>query len=484
MLSNMKIRKFILPICGCAFAMLTATSCSWFDVNPKTDVEATDLFSTPEGFESALAGIYISATERQAYGDNWTFGFIDKLVQSYDNIAQDENATTIYDYTREGGSKDVLATMWQKNYFLIANANNLLRWLDLKGESVITNVEERRMLRGEALALRAFLHFDLLRGWGPIYKNNPTAKSIPYRIQADNTKLPLLPADSVGKLILADIDSARVLLEYERDESLAGSSRRFRLNYWATTALKARVCLYMGLKEEAAEYARDVIDHSGLTLATSNNGDPALTSETLFGLNIYQMDVNYTDLFSRGPEFNNQYYLLTSKLDQIFDRNGEGVNDIRCRDYAFFIYSDQQKAITRKYQTAVNNLYMVPLIRLPEMYYILCESLPLDEAAEYISEVMEYRGLIGYQKFLTEEAREDALEKEYRKEFYAEGQYFFFLKAHGKSDFILRPSGLEKMTEAQYIFPLPDAEKEYGWTAENEENTNGEGDNAEASAEN
>lgn len=143
----MKINKFIIPICGLALTMLTTTSCSWFDVNPKTDVEAEDLFSTPDGFESALAGIYIASTERQAYGDNWTFGFMDKLVQSYDNIPQTENASTIYDYTRSGGSKDTQASMWQRSYFLIANANNLLRWLDKNGETVIVNEEQKRMLR-------------------------------------------------------------------------------------------------------------------------------------------------------------------------------------------------------------------------------------------------------------------------------------------------------------------------------------------------
>lgn len=465
----MKIKNLITPICVIS-ALFLQTSCSWFDINPKTDVEAEKLFSTESGFESALAGIYISATDREGYGDNWTFGFIDKLTQSYDNIAQDESASTIYNYTRESGSKDVLATMWLKSYYLIANANNLLQWLDLRGETVIPSEETRNMIRGEALAWRAFLHFDLLRGWGPIVKNNPKAKSIPYRTKADNTKLPLLPADSVGKLIIADLDSARVLLDYERETSLSGSSRRFRLNYWAVTALEARVCLYIGQKDKAAQYARDVIEGCGLILATSNNGDPAFTTETLFGINIYQMDENYTDVFSRGPEFNYQYYLRTNKLDNIFDRKGEGVNDIRCRDYAFFIYEDQQTAITRKYQTAVNNLYMVPLIRLPEMYYILCESLPLEEAAPYLSEVMEYRGLTGYQHFVSEQEREDALEKEYRKEFYAEGQYFFFLKAHGREDFVNRPDDVAKMTEAQYVFPLPDAEKEYGWTAENDEN--------------
>lgn len=123
---------------------------------------------------------------------------------------------------------------------------------------------------------------------------------------------------------------------------------------------------------------------------------------------------------------------------------------------------------------------MVPLIRLPEMYYILCESMPLDQAAPYISEVMEYRGLNGYQQFSSEQEREDALDKEYRKEFYAEGQYFYFLKAHGRTDFATRPEGLNQMTEAQYVFPLPDAEKEYGWTSENEDNEDNNDQTVEA----
>ena len=63
---------------------------------------------------------------------------------------------------------------------MIANANNLLKWLDKNGERVIASPETRSMLRGEALAIRAYLHFDILRGWGPMnYKGDPTAAATP-----------------------------------------------------------------------------------------------------------------------------------------------------------------------------------------------------------------------------------------------------------------------------------------------------------------
>ena len=38
----------------------------------------------------------------------------------------------------------------------------------------------RKMIIGEAMALRAFLHFDMLRLFGPVYKLHPEMESIPY----------------------------------------------------------------------------------------------------------------------------------------------------------------------------------------------------------------------------------------------------------------------------------------------------------------
>lgn len=62
---------------------ISLTSCSdWFDVSPKTDVKADELFQTAEGFESALAGIYISMTDGDCYGHDMSFGLIDSWHNS------------------------------------------------------------------------------------------------------------------------------------------------------------------------------------------------------------------------------------------------------------------------------------------------------------------------------------------------------------------------------------------------------------------
>ena len=121
-------------------------------------------------------------------------------------------------------------------------------------------------------------------------------------------------------------------------------------------------------------------------------------------------------------------------------------------------------ALSRKYNT--NAKEVIPLIRLPEMYYILCEmTADLNQAAKYLNAVRNKRGYSKSlnERFTTEASRLTALDKEFRKEFYAEGQYWFFLKRHGITAL---PYATDiTLSKERYVFPLPDAEKEYGWTA-------------------
>ena len=50
--------------------------------------------------------------------------------------------------------------------------------------------------------------------------------------------------------------------------------------------------------------------------------------------------------------------------------------------------------------------------------------------------------------------------KEYRKEFFAEGKLFFFLKAHNYETWL--GCAVKSMAKAQYQIPLPDGETIHG----------------------
>lgn len=469
-----KIYTLLLSIAGC---LLTSSCSDWFDVSPSTDVPAEELFETESGFQSALAGIYIGMTDQKAYGDNLSFGMLDQMAQLYDMIPSGASErSAIYQYENETdqgyNTKARLADTWTQAYKMIANANNLLKWLDKNGERVIASPETRSMLRGEALAIRAYLHFDILRGWGPMnYKGDPTAAAtpcMPYRTVADNSKQPLRTAEQVLDLILDDLKTAKQLMSYEAKKTLTsndGQNRRFRFNYHAINAVMARVYCYMGKAEEAITCAQDVIDHCGLELQSANSSDPILFNEVLCGLYLYEMEKNLSAFWSDGDKLTTQYFSKVSTFNTLFNATSGSTNDIRYRTVKRYATEQVQSLKYIK-----NEKEVVPLIRLPEMYYILCEMKALSDSESKLNEVRHKRGYPASEDehFKTEADRIKALNREYRKEFYAEGQYYFFLKQHPTAP--VEHFNEVTLGKAQYVFPLPDAEKEYGWTADSEEN--------------
>lgn len=462
-------------------ALLTLTSCEqWLDVTPNTDVPAKELFTTENGFTSALAGLYITMTEENTYGKNLSFGLVEQLAQMYDKLpdgTSDRRNVYIYDRETSGAynTKGTLANIWQAQYHIIANANNLLKWWNLNGATVLTDTITRRMIRGEALALRAFLHFDLLRGWGPMhYAANDEAKAMkcmPYRTVADHSKQPLLPASDIVSHIIADLNEAREYMSYEKSLDLSDptSDRNMRFNYHAINALLARVYNYAGVQDSAAHYAKMVIEECGLTLQSGNDNDPILTKEMICGLSMHELKDNLSEYFAFGDKIATKYYLDINTLSALFETTGTESEDMRAKGTAFHISTELQCAISLKYID--NDNEVIPLIRLPEMYYIACQSATAShEAATYINTVRNKRGISKTKDVAcdTDEQRIAALNREYRKEFYAEGQYFWFLKTHGIVG-TLSHSPEVTLVEENFVFPLPDAEVEYGWTQENEE---------------
>ncbi|WDF68400.1 RagB/SusD family nutrient uptake outer membrane protein [Sphingobacterium oryzagri] len=107
----------------------------------------------------------------------------------------------------------------------------------------------------------------------------------------------------------------------------------------------------------------------------------------------------------------------------------------------------------------------VPLIRISEMYYILADGAnTITEALGYLNTVRQHRGITN---LLTTSSINSTnlllaeITKEYRKEFYAEGQTFFWYKLQN-SPTMLFYNGVVR--PENYIFPIPLAEVEYNPT--------------------
>lgn len=468
------MKRFIYTIC---LAFIFGACENWLDVSPKTNIQEKDLFNREQGFKEALTGIYIKMSDQNLYGRELTYGFMDILAQRYAN-PQNQNADYddpavwyVYPSTR---TERYTTIFWSEHYNLIANLNNLLANIEQRSE-VITTEGLYDIIKGETIGLRAFLYFDLLRMFGPVYQENSSSPSIPYRTEFNRDVAKLAPANQVVDSIISDLKTAEILLENDPMNIVFNpgyvptgflDNRFNRMNKYAVRALLARVYLWKGDKTNAAQKAQEVIDaekSSGakqFALITDNTQDKLGSTELIFALNMDSetfADVIDNDFYiSRWS-----YYVLMdlNKLYAIFDTQNDGLNDMRIKEGLGFSITTTG-AYTLKYSQdnlispALKNT--MPLIRLAEMYYIVAECTDdLDLAATCISAVREARG-IEKVTFASEAERMQHIEKEYRKEFYAEGQLWYFYKRLGYKTFLYCP--IDNMTEANYRFAIPDDE--------------------------
>ncbi len=459
----------------------------WLDVQPKISVQEKDIFSTEHGFKDVLTGFYIDMGSPELYGKNMTYGFVDILAKRYDNSIV---ASELYNY--QGEYKIVKDAIWKKGYNIIANINNFLHFIDAN-HKVLKHEHYYEIMKGEALGLRAFLHFDLLRLFGPVYKENPDMESICYRVRMNKYATPRLAASLVVDSVLHDLLQAESLLEkhdselfhadeYNENRNAFLVLRQLRMNIWAVRAMLARVYLYKGdpdSKKTAYNYAKAVIDSGHFSLMESNTDNRILFPEHIFSLHVYKLEKLLEPDF--GMQSSNRLYALQSTIDELYEKGRGYATDFRQNNYYF--QSSEDKLVLKKYDQSgytgkYNGAEIVPLIRLSEMYYIVAECAEdVEESVKMLNEVRHFRAILesldiqGGQAYdqldsrpgfdMTKTMRVNELMKEYQKEFYGEGQLFWFYKRHFYRSFYHCPltGGMQK---ENYIPQVPDDELVFG----------------------
>lgn len=474
-------RNHITIISLLAIPIICFASCKKFlDVKPEDKVLETQLFSTQQGTKSVLNGLYISLANNKLYGENLTLSTLEILAQRY-NMPSTHALNKIASYAyRDEPTAGKLETIWTGAYSAILNVNAFLENVDkYKG---VLDVETEKIYKGEALAMRALLHFDLLRLFGPRYNTvDSTNTSLPYYQATESTINPLLPASQFIDKIISDLNDAEVLLAddliitngvsstvAESDVDFIRDNRNYRLNYYAVKGLKARVYLYRGDKENALRYAREIINVANKfpwttpqnALSEKQNPDRVFSTEMLFGVMNTQLYSRYTDLFDPSMRDENIYAPITARLNAIYEANE---NDYRfnlnwavpstgVKGYkTFYKYADiVDKAKTYR--------FTIPLLKISEMYYIASESEPIvAEGVNYLNVVRTHRGLPNLAPTANLQTE---LQKEYQKEFYGEGQLFYFYKRRNITS-IPNGSASSGNVTVNYDIPMPQSELRY-----------------------
>lgn len=470
-------KKILYNFIGGLALAASMTGCADFlDVNPKGEVFDNDMFTSPEGYEDALYGIYAElGTAQYLYSDYmlWLPEIMSINVTSTStglmNMAQAQWTSIEAPALRNG--------LWSAAYKTINHINNIIAHIEKGGDEEFPDTP---LYKGEALGLRAMLHFDMLRFFGaPVWADDVyKQRTIPYVSKYSFSITPFSSWDEAYGKIIADLLEAEKCLERDKDLVPAvrnnasdggfASCRIIHMNLYAVQALLARVYWYADDLDNAAKYADKVISSGKFSFrpqsafVQADNGTLDL-NETIFGL--YSTKSNEKNGKQYGLTSTGSNFTLSDDWISLYS-DGSSSTGSDSRLSAWFNGETYCNLVNRSFidgsTYSGNSILGVSLIRIPEMYYIMAESLietNPSEATRYFDAVITTRGLDSFSEAGYTVTAEN-LYNERRKEFYGEGLHWFDMKRLGKDIQATSSILLDGSDVNTYMIPVPVSEEE------------------------
>jgi hypothetical protein len=468
----------------------TLSSCSkWIDVKPTDRLSEDMLFADKTGYVRALNGVYVEMANTALYGQFMTTSALDAMAGYYYIVG----STNVYynycmfSYTSDN-TKSGFDNAWKKAYELIINTNVIIEKCGNAPSGVLPD-PYYGMVKGEALALRAMLHLDMLRLFGPIWsETNKSVVCIPYSTASTAEISPLLSADQVMAQVMTDLTDALALLKntdpvitegVRNAPNATGPNdfyyRQYRLNYYAVKALMARASLWKGDKVNALRLAKELIDEVQkpekpifpfVTFAAATSADKPdrmFSPEVIFSIYTINRKTMYDNLFAADQNKDLRLAFNAGNADKArIDEMYADKNDYRYRIWEDINVGNVAILTNQKYKDVVDGpgRYMIPLIRLSELYLIAAEcSGTLIEGTTLLNKTRTSRNTVSVTPSNTDELKA-AITSEYRKEMFGEGQLFYYFKRNAFQSIPNNAAltGNKTMVLNNYVVPLPDSE--------------------------
>lgn len=355
------------------FVCFLAGSCNILDRESPNDVADELVFTSEDGANAALIGLYNSLQSRDYYG-----GYYPLVADLYsdvgtaggfDNVALDE--INILDVTP---SNIIIENIWLSMYQAIAIANAIIERVDDVQDAGFTQ-DEKDHIKGQAQAIRALAHFDVLRMFGEHW-SSASAFGIPVvtSVQKPSDIVERSSVQATYTAIISDLNAAAgLILADERSVSF--------INPVAVKALLARVQLYAGNKNAAITAANEVIAEGSFSISDADNyasiySSPYISKESLFQVvfDIQNRSAFNAATFSRPEALRTEVlFLAEAGLADFFSKRPD---DIRSSLYDFenndvSILPDGRTQKYRGEETRDNPAYV---IRMAEVYLIRAEA--------------------------------------------------------------------------------------------------------------
>ncbi len=424
-------------------------SCGILDQPSPNDIDVETAFKTAKNAEDALIGLYASMQNRNYYGGNYVL-LSEALTDNGSTGGYDNNALDEFGTRQLTSSNIYIEKLWIACYFTIANANFLLAGLEKITDSNLT-ARRKAEIQGQARAIRALAHFDLLRYFGEHWDTN-SDKGIPIINKIQGIK------DLAGRNTVGETYTF-VLSELLAAESLVDDTNRDKnfMNLLAIRALLARVYLYQKDMNKAFYYADITINDGSSTLLDSLSFGTVYskynTNEEIFNLQFdSQNRSGYNGFtYSRNDALRSEILFLTSENLKLFFEARP--NDLRTNllDYANNDESIAPDGRTQKYRGEDKQDNPAYIIRLAEVFLIRAEARGRSFGINDVNQVRAARGMAAFlQSDLPTEADFiEAVMQERRAELNMEGHRYFDLARTQKYAGVLQTDAFRA------ILPIP-----------------------------
>jgi hypothetical protein len=441
---------YILLLMGLLSSLITACD-NFTDVDlPSSQLTVVDVFENKATANAAMVDIY-SKIRDHGLLTGYPSGLSSQLGLYSDELKfyglSGTGQANFYNNSLLASDSE-MSELWNSSYNQIYAANAVVEGVT---KSVGLSPVDKAQLTGEALFVRALIHFYLVNTFGPI----PYITTTDYR---QNSVVHRMSETAVNTRIKADMEQAVALLPAEYI-----GTERVRPNKWAAQAMLARICLYLQQWDEASNAASAVLNQTGLYVWPAGL-DGVFGKESLStvwqlmpavqGANTYE---GGTFIFTQGPP---PSLAISQELFGAFSSN-----DLR-RDQWIKSVTDGTTTWyhANKYKEASNTGSSVEysvVLRMAEQYLIRAEarahSGDLIGAKEDLNKTRNLAGL-GDTTAITADEIISAVLEERRLEFFTEfGHRFFDLKRTGKLDPVLSPLKPQWNTTDKLI-PIPESE--------------------------
>lgn len=506
----MKTRYFSWSLFLLLAAALFGSCSEWLDVKPETEEREKDLFKSYQGFKDALSGCYATMAGTDLYGKRLTMSDIEDMACLWSEPSQSQLPEDYYFYHHlytATETESAIKAIYGGLFNVVAQANKILEHVN---NGAITDADARNVVEGEALALRAYCQFDVLRLFGQMPQNAKKTVRLPYATKTGiNEQAAWYGFDDYVKLLQADLSRAEELLG-QSDPILKygvhslnnqGSTpanlnddfmqyRQFRLNYFAVKGMEARLALYIGDRATAYKDAMAVINAKvngepfmelagtkdlGVSLNGSTVSYGTLPDECIFALSNRKLSTYAFSLLGGGDvltDENTMLHITTNMLDkQLYNghnttsdnrylywwnHDSHNVGSIKIPALKKYYYNTADYTSASSYSTLLFKIQLMPMMRLSELYLIAMESTDdLAEANSLYTTYMASHNVNAQNAFSSLDAVKTELEYEYTREFYGEGQTFYAYKRWGVQWMLF---GTSAMSDDQYVLPLPNTE--------------------------